>query len=483
MRKKLFVLSLFISFLLIGISNSRANLYVVEWYGQNGTTSYVPAFYSPNISSNDVHFDLGAYGNLTGGSSYSTATGLYSPYSSLIATMENDFSGNYGCIYLGGTVNKANSGNTIEAKTITTSTGTATNITTRTKYVYEGSTRNLVFVLNDSVFDNENKIKNLYFAETNRTMNMDIWQSNVNIASIKDFYKFIDDYNNCEGGKSINSTFLTANSFSPKNINYNIHVSTSLSTTRIIDIRSYFFVFNSSANGIVNISLFLNQTFIDDGGDDCSLASFFKIQYAKMENSPAIISLGETNNINSNLLLTTNKIYILEMTFASEIAPTGGGTCSRNISDIINGFVSIDTYIPTWICGNYGECFNGTRSRECNDTNGLTAPKIENDVCYTLPEKTLNLGFENKQSFDVFYAQPTWWIVACPFAISSKSVDYPSDWIINNITNPKINNTGSPEIIAFVRDTLKMDNQVCYGWFIFVEDVVYSTRSIFAFVS
>jgi hypothetical protein len=221
--------------------------------------------------------------------------------------------------------------------------------------------------------------------------------------------------------------------------------------------KSYFFVFNSSSNGMVNISLFINATIIDAGLDVCGNSNtYVKIQYAKIEQNPSIISLSEIlgGTINEQLILTPNINYVLQIAYGYAQA-SGAGSCYRNFTDVIDGFVSIDTYIPTWVCGNYGKCFNGSRSRQCNDTSGLTPPKIENDVCYTLPEKSLDIGFEDVVNEDVWFVQPSWF---CLPAYTSKSVEYPDGWNVNNMTNPRINDSGTNET-AFIYDNIKMTRE------------------------
>jgi hypothetical protein len=226
------------------------------------------------------------------------------------------------------------------------------------------------------------------------------------------------------------------------------------------------FIINTSYSGIINYNVSIGSITFDT--ESLNHGTFYEIGYSQFGSlSKTIISNSQTSN--GNLSLNPNTLYIFYL--LSEGTGKGYGlgvhaNCQIYEGDYNTSF-KINIATPNWNCGNYGECINGIKSRLCHDLNGFLNDYIDNQACYSLPDKSINIGFEDRKTVNVFYSYPyDWWlpIINCPYCIAYKEVEYPSDWNLWNISNPQITNnaTGCSEPttgLGYVYDNLKMTNE------------------------
>jgi hypothetical protein len=163
-------------------------------------------------------------------------------------------------------------------------------------------------------------------------------------------------------------------------------------------------------------------------------------------NNPSLTSIGAGIN---NLILTENTDYVF-MTYRYTATAPSPVTIYRPTV-----IITVNTNLPNFICGEYGECINGTKQHLCHDSNNILPDKLEFEVCYSAPDKILNIGFEDSINANVFYSQPTWF---CLLGVNEKNVEYPKDWNVNTVTNPMYNNSATSHI-AYIFDNIKMTNE------------------------
>lgn len=417
------------------------NYYSVPFYETNQTVNAKnPTFSLQGIDSDEIDLSMQCIGYISGSGS-STCT-FKAPLDNTLATSTTSSSGN--CINLG-TYDYANvQGITnIESGYTLTSSTSSYHLKPKTVLEIETDIINLTFFQQDSIKDLNNHVKNFL---SNRS--------------------FITGSANLEGfivgnviGYTNNSLDCSNNKFEPQSIT---NQSWGCDGGGDGAWRTFYFMrlfpFNSSNSGLIyyNVSISNVVCEVKSGG---SCASGYQIGYFEIDKTKSVIVNAQTSE--GTLNLNPNTIYVFYLASYSSGKGDGVGVGNCRIGEgNYNSTFTINIGTPNWDCGEWGECLLGVQSRLCIDLNGFLDNYIETRICYTIPEKSINIGFENSSEVNVFYSYPQWWVLTCPLFIGHKSVEYPSDWHLNNLTNPIIHdNATSPTITGYIADNLMISNE------------------------
>lgn len=201
----------------------------------------------------------------------------------------------------------------------------------------------------------------------------------------------------------------------------------------------YIYPFNSSG-GVVNYS-FSSTTINEEcpvGGADATrytidLVNLNKGTYTNINtqiggacgitvNNPKTIPFSA---VSGTLSLDQDTQYLWVITYVF-----WGGANYRALNINVSSLdMSISTYHPDWVCGDWSDCVNASQWRNCHDANGITTDKMETRTCYEIPYWSLDLGFESGYSAQASKCIHGW---LCIPAIVNRSPDYPTSWTVVN---------------------------------------------------
>ncbi|MEM4711309.1 MAG: hypothetical protein QXL18_05165 [Candidatus Woesearchaeota archaeon] len=212
----------------------------------------------------------------------------------------------------------------------------------------------------------------------------------------------------------------------------------------------FFYPFNSGS-GIVNISIY--DYYVNNNQ--------FKYYLIKQSDGETIILDLNQQNINKTYQITleknTNYFFVKSIMFYS-FPYYGGNYSAPNIT------IHIDTIFPEWLCGEWGECINGIKSRVCIDKKGIYPNTTEFESCYVYPKERIVLGFEDSYTDYVFYPR-TYIGTTYPFCIGCccgsdvKPVELPKDWYMTSNQKVKDLYTGK---VGYQFDVLKITTETSY---------------------
>lgn len=434
----LLIFSFIVIYQLIGISIIGAsNYYSIQWYRTHSNDADSVTLYSPNVTTSNAQITLTGRGSFNG-SSYDATASYYSPLNNLISSSERSFTGNKSCQNFGSVYVDY-----FETEIRLTDDADESSITSNVLFELSPSVKNIEFRINTYPYDNDNSSYNT-FLDVDEVSGVTLSQSILNSEVINDMNDFSSNFNQCygkfAGGGRYEKTFVTVSSQK-----YFIH-------TR-------FFVFNSSSSGAINYSFSISNTGCLSGLPQTQ--DFYNVGYYKLSN-PVFTNLSISSSGSGSLVLDSSGIYVFQVT--TGVGTTGSSGSSVTYREhLYNNSIVINTAIPEWECGDWSECEDGSQQRSCIDSSGEVSGRIETRSCYSLPEKSIVIGFENSTEVNVFYSYPTWWVISCPFYVGYKTVEYPSDWNVNNISNPRINHTGvSPNVLGYVLDDILISNTESY---------------------
>lgn len=212
---------------------------------------------------------------------------------------------------------------------------------------------------------------------------------------------------------------------------------------------AFYYPFNSSATGILYYDL---EDVAYSGGNKVSVAEQW--YYYPLDDSSNPTQLCGSGTCDGSVNLDENTPYVLM--YYKVFNETGGSPVTINPPNVN---YSLSSFTPNYVCGDYTECENGLQYRVCVDSYGKANDKLEFRACYSLPDQSVVLGFENSYEDDVFYSYPTWWVTSCPFYTGVKSVELPNDWVINsNYSNPRLTDNISGET-ALLFDYMKITDE------------------------
>lgn len=137
------------------------------------------------------------------------------------------------------------------------------------------------------------------------------------------------------------------------------------------------------------------------------------------------------NQAEGTLSLAADTLYLLVFTFNT--TKSGGVNYAFTaFGPTIN--LSIFTFRPQYVCGEFGECINGSQSRVCVDSLSVAPDRIETRSCFDVPADTIDLGFEtilDGAPRFIYTCQLDWTLVSCLPALRTINARFPVNWTIS----------------------------------------------------
>ncbi len=436
----LVLFSCFIIYQLIGIYNIEANLYTTEWYNSDSLDVKGVTLYSPDISVVQGTTFLTPHIDLTD-TSFSATVGYYMPQETLITTALRSFTSNQSCTNFG-TVNR--SALTYESHVKLTTDATTYLTTLTSGFTLVPSINDVRFLVDKDLKDSSNNMYNAHFYNQ-----MSFAQLDINTQSKFDAYAYghmVDpsDFSECYSKIRPQSHFNDTQTFAN-------------TQTRNWYVTRYV-IFNSSSLGDFDFDFDLTglQFSCTLGGNSLNYG-WYRTGYYKLESSPTWQDLGTSTTGSGSVALDPDTMYVFHMSWGgSRYNGAGSDTTCTIIEPPHDDTFTINTYLPNYVCGDYSECVNGSKFRTCIDQNGLSPDKIEYALCYVLPDESINFGFENWTTRNVWYNHIGF---ACGCFSETKEVLYPSDWYVENPT-VRIADASNKE--GKLYDFVKMTSETAY---------------------
>lgn len=440
--KNVFLISFIMAFLLVLPLTSSLNRYSVPFYVSNQTTTAKnPTFSFIGLTANELklNFDCNAYISGIGDSVCS----YYAPLNNLIATSETSAIGD--CVNFGQYEyqNVQNIDN-VESSYFLTSSASSFYTKVKTDLIVESNDDYLIFY-QDLIKDDVNHVKNFLSDSEQReqafeislsewiNLNMNTYNNNLSSCLEHNFEPLpIQSYSwACDGGGT--GAFK---------LQYYIRL----------------FPFNSSYSGLINYNISFEPVYCSVmlGG---SCETHLEIGYFEVGESKTILSTSSTQ-LEGSLSLTPERDYVFYIAKRGKAKGTGVGvfpSCKLSEGDYNLTEFNITIITPDWNCSEWSDCLNGSQYRLCNDLTGKVKDKLENRLCYVVPEKSVYLGFEDYRTTNVWYNLWGWGCIGCDS--ETKEVLYPDGWIIEN---PKIKVLNKNNRTALQFDFLKMTSETAY---------------------
>ncbi len=203
----------------------------------------------------------------------------------------------------------------------------------------------------------------------------------------------------------------------------------------------YIYPFNSSATGDVIYNITENIVQIEAGGQAVFITFNLDLINTETQTRTNLFhrsTVGPTLSTNFNqaegtLSLLPDTEYLLVATFNTTKV---GGVNYVFISFGPQIDLSIFTFRPDYVCGDFTECVNGTQSQVCVDSNGVAPDEIRTRSCFDVPFFVNILGFEKTIGGffpdDVYVCQRGWDTFNCPQVLSTTPVAYPENWTVSS---------------------------------------------------
>jgi len=429
-----------LAFSILIASGVDANTYISNIYHSNqSAVNQVPTFSVTGVSASDITVRFNGKGVIS--SPANSVMSIYSPHDTLIVTAPTTNTGNvtFGVYDFNGFTNISN----IESLYKLTSSGASYLLNAKTEFIVDSTSDNLIFEQGEEL-DNTGYVKNLLSNSSSGagSPNIASWvTSNVyqinNITDYADFEYEPQGLNGhswaCDGGGS--------------------------GANHVINFFRYF-TFNSSHNGIMSYNVTKQNVILNIMAGGTSSAGY-QIGYFEDGGLPTVLTTSATHT--GTLSLSENTIYHFYIASYGSGAGTGAGTGSCGMSE--NGYLTdfnITIYTPNYNCSSWSICDSGSQFRECNDLNGVSSDTIQFQECYSLPDISVELGFEETRNVDVWKSYPEWWVVDCPNFANVFQVSYPNEWATNFAYNPTIiDNVTSDSGLLF--DMVEMSSSERYS--------------------
>ncbi len=197
----------------------------------------------------------------------------------------------------------------------------------------------------------------------------------------------------------------------------------------------YIYPFNSSSTGTIGYD-FSTSTFI--AGSAVTPSMYIDIidtvsqtnttihsEVGALQSSRTFAAFSGSSSLtprNTHLFVITYQILDNGIAFSSTINPP-----------IIN--LSIFTFAPDYVCGDFGPCINGSQSQVCVDSLGIAPDEIRTRSCFDVPSETITLGFEESISPifgpEIYICQKDWTIFGCNDVLDIISAAFPVNWTVS----------------------------------------------------
>jgi len=199
----------------------------------------------------------------------------------------------------------------------------------------------------------------------------------------------------------------------------------------------FFIPFNSSDSGSFNLTA-NETTFCLNSGGGTYVADLILVRASTeseeiLDPLPLASCTGAGNFHNHFITESKTGLVPNELYYLVFFIQKGSGLSADSITmdiDFIN--LTIDSRIPSFECGEFSECLNGTKTRTCIDTSGQFIDKIEAVTCTTPGTfSELNIGFEdlNVTTVDVLECKKN--AFTCAATPNTLSLEMPVGWSVN----------------------------------------------------
>ena len=172
--------------------------------------------------------------------------------------------------------------------------------------------------------------------------------------------------------------------------------------------------------------VFYNITILDVVSGTSTIIGSFSDSTGGAANTQVL----ETASISGSQSLTPNRQHLLIFSFENEGGVPGAGF--DQVQPPI-ALLNISTFIGDFVCGEFGECINGSQSRVCVDQLEVLPDRIETRSCFDVPSDTIDLGFEAILDLIprfIYTCQLDWTIVSCLPILETINARYPVNWTI-----------------------------------------------------
>ncbi len=425
---KLLALSVFIVSLL-AISTASANNYDVTNYvsSTSGSPLEVEGL---SIALDDCNLRLNDIASVNG-SNFNYKTTYYSP-DGTIAGLGAQYTNQdtFVCKNMGFINEDTSLDGIYEGKIDITHTGTTDKITLGSNYQCTTTENYLDILIDSDEPDSYGNVVNRFMVES---------AGEGNLSAIQRAYD--SNYNSCDSE-------LTTASFTSRS-------GASSSTTKIDKTVVFYYPFNSSS-GIAsyNISLFNNTDELLDGSENCVPgpldaysnvhlflvdveAETYQTEYTEQADcSPDCIIGGSGQYLTGNLTnLETDKLYFLVLYVNYDDGT--GGACSRDyvIYEPETVKINVFVYDANYVCGEWSECEDGVRVRNCEDPDEIAPDIVEPQVCFEISDITIDLGFEefSEVADDTFICEKNWGLCDTIFGqrLETTTTYTPTGWYLS----------------------------------------------------
>lgn len=426
MIKKLVLFAFLVTFLVnVNVSVFAYNDYTVSYYDNSTGNPAVPIVPSFKILSGTCKLQINSRADFTDAGDYEATISYYGTGNVSVSSSNVELNGNKNCLTLGTVETALNDNNGYESNSYLSHTAISGTNYFKSTLICNITGDFINFTSSNNTRDYNNYVYNVYFKHN---------YSLIGVQNVSTMAQFLDDtqFSNC----GLNNLRLLGYPYNVAGVS-------------VTHYTAFYYPFNSSATGI----LYYNLTdYPYQGGNKVKVAEQW--YYYPIGDSSNPTQLCGTGNCSGSVSLDEDSIYVLM--YYKVFNETGGSPVSI-IPPIVN--FSLSSFVPNYICGAWSDCESGLQYRVCEDSYGKANDKLEFQACYSLPEQSVILGFEDSYEDDVFYAYPQWWLVSCPFYTGVKSVNLPSDWTINsNYSNLRLTDNITGET-ALLFDYMKITDE------------------------
>lgn len=204
--------------------------------------------------------------------------------------------------------------------------------------------------------------------------------------------------------------------------------------------KAYYLVFNS-ANGDVyyDVDYGVNTGFGSGASQNINTDT---VLY-NLNDPSNQVTLCSTVTCSGTYTLPKNELWVFMTTYFHTFNANVGVDGSANFSNPINNF-SIDVYEPDYLCSEYSDCVNSTRSRICVDQGGIESDLLQTDSCVGFYEEE-TIGFEESTEYNIIECKKLGF--NCLSYVNNITVELPTNWtsVIGTVNN---SDTGNEQELA-----------------------------------
>lgn len=212
--------------------------------------------------------------------------------------------------------------------------------------------------------------------------------------------------------------------------------------------------FNSGVFGQVNISV-TDMTHIETDIAFSSLTcTTDKIFLWRVVNNQTTL-LSASVPYSDSLFLEAEEDYWLFIGSVCTGFTGGSGTSTLGYNASIYEII-INAFEPDFLCGEFGECINGTQIRICVDQRGVAPNRIEQASCFDVPAHEIDIGFEVVKDLVpqfIFICQKDWRVTGCFNFLETITAAFPVNWTISADADIVLTDTFRQNYIRISDDT------------------------------